>query len=112
MNEIPGITGAVVERKLALLKTHAQHLDSAVVSAQQPSADNSSFGDYLAQSLTQVSDLGQRHTDLTVASILDPRSVDTHDITISAAQANLSLSLARNVIDRVIGAYRELTSLR
>ena len=111
MNEI-GIIGAGVERKLSLLKTHVHHLDSAVVTAPRPSAGNSNFGALLSQSLTEVSNLSQRHTDLAVSSILDPRSVDTHDITISAAQANLTLSLARNVIDRVIGAYRELTSLR
>ena len=111
MNEI-GITGAGVERKLPLLKTHAQHIDSAVVTAGQPSSTDGSFGALVAQSLTEVSNLDRRHADLSVTSILDPRSVDTHDITITAAQASLALSLARNVIDRAIGAYRELTSLR
>jgi flagellar hook-basal body complex protein FliE len=38
--------------------------------------------------------------------------VDTHDVTIAAAKANLSLSITKNVVDRVIQGYREISTLR
>ena len=112
--------------ELALSRTHPDHIRSRVVpesSVQGASRtdsgevtsrahETSSFGSLLANSLTQVSDLDKTHAALTRTAIVDPQSVDTHEITISASQAALSLSLARNVIDRVIGAYREITSLR
>ena len=38
--------------------------------------------------------------------ITDPESVDVHDVTIALAEANLSLSMTKAIIDRAIRAYR------
>ena len=37
--------------------------------------------------------------------MIDPDSVDVHDVTIAMAEANLSLKLAQSVIDRVIRSW-------
>ncbi len=71
-----------------------------------------SFQDSLLGSLNEVNDFQMQHETLSVQSVINPDSVDPHDLTIASAQANLSLNITKNVIDRVIQAYREISNLR
>lgn len=43
--------------------------------------------------------------------IIDPDSIDTHDVTISMAKAKMSLSLAHDIVSRICGAWREISQL-
>ncbi len=55
----------------------------------------------------------QIHTsELSQQMMIDPDSVDVHDVTIAMAEANLSLKLAQSVIDRVIRGWNEITTNR
>jgi flagellar hook-basal body complex protein FliE len=74
-------------------------------------AENS-FGGMFLQALGQVNAQQLRAQDLSQALITDPESVDIHDVTIALAEANLSLSMAKAVIDRAIRAYREIVNIR
>jgi len=76
------------------------------------STTGSSFGDLLMSSMNEVNDKQNIYADLSQKAVIDPSSVDPHDITIAGAEANLSLNIAKNVLDRVIRAYRDITSLR
>jgi flagellar hook-basal body complex protein FliE len=62
--------------------------------------------------LGQVNQQQLRAQDLSQALITDPESVDIHDVTVALAEANLSLSMAKAVIDRAIRAYREIVNIR
>lgn len=73
---------------------------------------SSDFASLLMDSMSEVNDKQNEYATLSQKAILDPKSVDPHDITIAGAEANLSLNIAKNVIDRVIRAYRDITSLR
>lgn len=44
--------------------------------------------------------------------ITDPDSVDIHDVTTAMARAQMSLSLAQNVIDRLITGWNEISTNR
>ena len=44
--------------------------------------------------------------------IVNPDSVDVHDITIAMSRANLSLRLAQTVVERVVRGWSDLTSAR
>lgn len=70
------------------------------------------FGSMLLDGLNEVSNLEQQHEELSVQSVVDPDSVNPHDVTIAANQASLALSLTRNVVDRVVQGYQEITNLR
>lgn len=70
------------------------------------------FRDSLMDSLNDVNNLQRQHEELSVQAVVNPESVDAHDLTIAAAQANLSLNITKNIIDRVIQAYRDITNLR
>lgn len=41
--------------------------------------------------------------------ITDPDSVEAHDVTISMAKAQMSLSLAQNVVSRICGVWKEMS---
>ena len=70
------------------------------------------FGGLLMASMNEVNTKQVQYADLSQKAVIDPSSVDPHDITIAGAEANLSLNIAKNVIDRVIRAYRDITTLR
>jgi flagellar hook-basal body complex protein FliE len=85
---------------------------SAGSEASPAAAAESSFGKLFFQALGQVNDQQVRAQDLSQALITDPESVDIHDVTIALAEANLSLSMTKAVIDRAIRAYREIVNIR
>ena len=70
------------------------------------------FGALLMDSMNDVNQKQVDYASLSQKAIIDPSSVDPHDITIAGAEANLSLNIAKNVLDRVIRAYRDITTLR
>lgn len=94
-------------------------LESRAASAASPASPASpaeqaegSFGGMFLQALGQVNQQQLRAQDLSQALITDPESVDIHDVTVALAEANLSLSMAKAVIDRAIRAYREIVNIR
>ena len=96
---------------LQLTRTHqAHHAGAREPIPQQPR--ETGFRDALVGSLEEVNSQQISHEQLSVQSIVDPESVDPHDLTIAAAKATTSLSITRNVIDRVTQAYRDITNLR
>ena len=80
--------------------------------SRQPAPTEFGFREALVDSLEEVNAHQARHEQLSIQAVTSPESVDPHDLTIAAAQANLSLNITKNVVDRVIQAYREITNLR
>lgn len=96
---------------MQIARTHTNHLQGKY----EPLAPRSGAGDFegaLIRSLEEVNSLQMQHEQLSVRAVVDPQSVDAHDLTIAAAKATTSLSIAKNVVDRVVQAYRDITSLR
>jgi len=77
-----------------------------------PAVTGKSFGSMLLESLNSVNEMQQTSEALAVQAVTDPESVNAHDITIAAAKANMSLSITKNIVDRVIQAYREIQNIR
>lgn len=97
--------------QFTLARTNERHL-SGKFDARPTAAVESSFRNALVAGLEQVNAHQRDHEELSVRAVIDPDSVDPHDLTIAAATANLSLSITKNVLDRVIQAYRDITNLR
>lgn len=106
---------------LQLLRSDDHHLGSAPVTpltgktVQKTDADSKvqgNFETYLLDALNYVN--GKQTSSDTIAQqrIVDPDSVDVHDVTIAMAEANLSLSMAQAVIDRMIKGWTEITTSR
>lgn len=70
------------------------------------------FTDYMLNALDRVSAYQQFSSNLEQQAILDPDSVDAHDITIAQAEASLALNITRNVLNRIIQGWRDLINTR
>ena len=104
-----GLSGHVIE----LTRTDPRHLTSSLTpKASAPSGPEEGFGQALAAALGQVNDLQTRSMTMAQAMITDPDSVDIHDVTIALAEANLSLSMTKAIMDRAIRAYQEIINVR
>jgi len=70
------------------------------------------FSDAMLGALDRVSAQQQFASQLHQAAIIDPDSVNVHDITIAQAQARMSLDITRNVLNRVVQGWRDLINTR
>ncbi|MDR0706798.1 MAG: flagellar hook-basal body complex protein FliE [Treponema sp.] len=70
------------------------------------------FDDMMLRALDQVSADERYSNALIQKSIVDPDSVDTHDITIAQAKASMSLNITRTVLSRLVQGWRDLINLR
>lgn len=70
------------------------------------------FSQLLGQALGKTSNIEKKAQAMQQQIVTDPNSLDPHDVTIAMAQADLSLSLTKSVVDRVVKAYQQITTLR
>lgn len=97
--------------QMTLRRTNDNHMAGRREAIPSP-VERTSFGDALFGSLEEVNRHQVSHEELSIQAVLNPESVEAHDLTIAAAQAQTSLSITRNIVDRVIQAYRDITNLR
>ena len=70
------------------------------------------FQDVMLKALDQVSDHQMFANDLVQKAIVEPGSVDAHDITTAEAKAYLSLNITRTILDRIVRGWKELINTR
>lgn len=71
-----------------------------------------SFEQTLLLAFDKLNELQLQPEKLAEQQIINPESVDPHDITIAMGKANLSLSLAATLIDRVVKAWNDISITR
>ena len=74
--------------------------------------ETGSFEQTLLKAFDSMNQKQQKTDALSQQMIIDPESVDVHDVTIAMAEANLSLKIAQTVMDRVIKGWNEITTNR
>lgn len=74
--------------------------------------DRADFANVMLNAIDKVSVLNNRASDLTQQAIVDPDSVDFHDLTIAQAEASMSLNTARTLLSRLTQAWRDLINTR
>jgi flagellar hook-basal body complex protein FliE len=70
------------------------------------------FEEAMLNALDKVSAYQQFSSNLSQAAIIDPDSVDIHDITIAQAEASMSLNITRTVLSRMVQGWRDLINTR
>jgi len=119
MNFVDMVAGK--QPQLGLNVTHRNHITlggAAQAPARMSSATAALAGsgpgsfDSLLGSLDQVSGKQQSASALAQKAIIDPDSVDAHDISIAQAEAGMSLSIARNVLSRVVQGWKDIINTR
>jgi len=98
--------------KVNLLRTDPAHIYSNVHSEQSESNKSTSFNDMVIDALNGVNDLAKESTDITQQYIINPDSVDVHDVTIAMSKANLAITMTKSVVDNALKAYREIINIR
>ena len=98
--------------RVVLKTTDPRHIAGSSLRGPQNDASGSSFQDMMFEALNGVNKLQQESDSLSLKMVVDPDSVDPHDITIAMAKANTALALTKAVIDRSVRAYKDILSVR
>jgi flagellar hook-basal body complex protein FliE len=101
----------VVGNRVAMLTTHPEHYKIEKVKEGDDEVTKS-FGELLSNSFGKVNNLLVDSDKLTQQMIVEPESVSIHTVMIAAQKAELALSMAKAVTDRVVRAYTEITNMR
>ena len=78
----------------------------------RPTKKTGAFESYLLNAVSTVNAQQLDVDNLTKQYITDPDSVNVEDITTAMAKAQMSLSLAQTVIDRITTGWNELSTTR
>jgi flagellar hook-basal body complex protein FliE len=70
------------------------------------------FEDAMLQALDKVSGAQLNASEMQKQAIIDPDSVDIHDITIAQAEAGMALETATKVLSRLVQGWRDLINTR
>jgi len=70
------------------------------------------FEDAMLQALDKVSGAQLNASSLQKEAIINPDSVDIHDITIAQAEAGMALDITRNILSRMVQSWRDLINTR
>lgn len=74
--------------------------------------DPSAFENALIKAMDGVNADQMKSNDLVEQMLVDPDSVDAHEITIGMAEASLSLNLAKTLLSRVVTAWKDVINTR
>jgi len=70
------------------------------------------FEQAMLQALDGVSGRQQHASDLAREAIINPDSIEAHDVTIAQELANTSFGITRNILSRLVQGWRDLINTR
>ena len=70
------------------------------------------FESYILDAVSEMNGQQMNVSDIEKQIEVDPDSVDIHDVTTAMAKAQMSLSLAQTVIDRLVSGWNEISVTR
>ena len=70
------------------------------------------FETAMLQALDKVSGANKFAEQLSKEAIINPDSVDAHDLTIAQAEATMSLGITRMILSRMVQGWRDLINTR
>ncbi len=104
---------------LEMNRTNVAHMGTSTIAGLTQTTNTNvgvsnkgSFEEFLIDAMTAVNDKQIHQSNISEQAIVDPDSLDPHDVTIAMAEANLSLTLANTVVSRVTQAWSEITTTR
>ena len=103
---MPSIGSVSVDSVRRTLESSTEQVDLATNKV------GNSFEQTLLKAFDELNKLQLEPAALSTQQLIDPDSVDAHDITIAMEKASLSLSLAITLIDRVVKAWNDISVTR
>ncbi len=98
--------------KIDVLRSNPLHFDVNGNTGALGGSTKATFQDAMTSAIEGVNNSQIRSSDLYTQMITDPNSVDVHDVTLAAAEASMSLNLAKTVVERAVQAYRDIINMR
>ncbi|MBQ0051447.1 MAG: flagellar hook-basal body complex protein FliE [Treponema sp.] len=104
-----------------MTRTDPAHVGTAKLTSLVPGQEDNSvkneknLGSFESYLVSAVSAMNGQQLDVNRVQeqlITDPDSVDIHDVTTAMAKAQMSLSLAQTVIDRLVTGWNEISTTR
>ena len=92
--------------------TDPLHFSGEAKIVRQKDDVSGSFADMLNSAISKTNDLQVDAEQLMQQMIVNPHSVDIHQVMIATQKAEIALGLTKAVRDGAINAYRELINLR
>ncbi len=71
-----------------------------------------SFEDAMLQAMDSMNNDQLESSTLLQTMVTDPDAVDAHDVTIAMAKANMSLNIAKTVLNRLVTGWKEVINTR
>ncbi len=108
------LTGAtpVGGDKLKLARLDPRHFTTGGGTGELAAEKTASFEDALLKAMDGVNAMQNQSSDAIEQSLIDPDSIDAHDVTIAMAKANMSLNITRTVLERIVGAWKDIINTR
>jgi flagellar hook-basal body complex protein FliE len=105
-------TTAVGGDKLKLARLDPRHFTAGGGTAELGQEKPLSFEDSLLKAMDGVNAMQNQSSSAIEQSLIDPDSIDAHDVTIAMAKANMSLNITRTVLERIVGAWKDIINTR
>jgi flagellar hook-basal body complex protein FliE len=116
VQSVPGgsLTGAtpVGGDRLRLSRTDPRHFATGGGMPALGKDKAPSFEDAMLKAMDGVNASQLESSQAIEQSLVDPDSIDAHDVTIAMAKANMSLNITRTVLDRVVRAWKDILNTR
>ncbi len=97
---------------IRMARTSPLHYTSSGQLGRPEAEGKASFEDALLKAMDGVNAYQMENTSLVQQMLVDPDSVDAHEVTLAMSRASMSLNIARSVLDRVVRAWRDLINTR
>lgn len=94
------------------LKTTSERHFGHAPKVQSPNDFMSAFKAETGNALSETNDLQVGAEALVQQMIINPDSVDVHDVMIAQQKAQISLELTKNVLNKAVQAYQSLTNMK
>lgn len=93
------------------LKT-APYVNLPSAAEERQRINEKSFGEFLSEAVAQMNKQQTSVAAMEEQLVTDPESLDIHDVTTAMAKAQMSMTLAKTVVDRIVTGWNEITTTR
>lgn len=104
--KLPSIGSVTVDTMRRTMESSTEDVDLATNKV------GNSFEQTLLKAFDELNKMQLKPEALAQQQIVDPESVDAHELTIAMEKASLSLNLATTIIDRVVKAWNDISITR
>ncbi len=103
--------------QVPLKTTHTRHLNrtnnnSGMIGSSNNKVEGDSFATLLRNAFYDVNSIELRKDNMMQQFIINPDSINVHDLTNAMAKSELSLGFVRAVSNKIVSAYRDISNLR